>query len=200
MLSWQTYLATNYFASGNNPVPLGNAHPNICPYQAFLAQDGYFNIAIGNDNLWRLFCEGMDEPEWLTDDRFKTNPARVCNRDILIPLLEARFQEKPLNHWVALFRGLKIPCGPINQISDIFEDPYVVERNMLFTVNHPTIGPIKQVGTPVKYLQSSGATRIMTAPPLLNQHREEILHEFGFSVKEIKQLRPYLSKREVNLV
>lgn len=188
MISWQTYLAGNYFASGQDPVPLGNAHPNICPYQAFPAQDGFFNLAVGNDSLWKKFCEGMQEPDWLVDERFRTNPLRVQNRQILIPMLEERFRREPVKYWVGVLRRNGIPCGPINRVSDVFADPYVVERNMLFTVNHPTVGAIKQVATPVKYLHDSNPEKVRNAPPLLNQHGAEILKEFGVMKEEASQL------------
>jgi len=180
MIGFQTYIAGNYFASGKNPVPLGNAHPNICPYQSFPAADGYFNLAVGNDSLWQTFCKGMALPEWATDLRFQTNPDRVRNRDILIPLLEQKFREKTVQEWVTQFRALKIPCGPINNLSDLYADSYVRERDMLFAINHETVGPIQQVGIPVKFLNDQDKAREMSAPPLLGQHTDEVLAEFGF--------------------
>lgn len=185
MMGFQTYAAGNYFGSGIDPVPLGNAHPNICPYQAFQANDGYFNLAVGNDGLWNIFCEAIGEPAWAIDSRFHTNPDRVRNRDTLIPLLAQKFREKSVKDWVALLRASQVPAGPIYKISELYADPYVVERQMLFTVNHPTAGPVQQVGVPVKFLQDGGTVRNVTPPPLLGQDTAQILQEFGFTDEAI---------------
>ncbi len=181
MMGFQTYAAGNYFASGQDPVPMGNAHPNICPYQAFAAADGYFNLAVGNDGLWKTLCQGIEKEEWIEDKRFRTNKDRVRNRDVLIPLLEAMFVAKPVREWVELFRPLGIPCGDIYKLSDLYSDPYVLERNMLFAVNHPTAGSVQQVGVPVKFLNDTTSRHGAEAPPLLGQHTAEILSEFGVS-------------------
>lgn len=184
MIGFQTYVAGNYFASGKNPLPLGNAHPNICPYQAFPASDGYFNLAIGNDSLWRTFCQGIAMPQWIEDERFKTNPDRVRNREELVCLLEDKFLEKPVQEWVATLRALKIPCGPINRMSDLYADPYVIERDMLFKLSHKTVGEISQTGIPVKFLNEQNKSRNMSAPPLLGEHTSDILKELGLPLKE----------------
>ncbi|UOF88643.1 CoA transferase [Fodinisporobacter ferrooxydans] len=188
MISWQTYLSGNYFASGKNPKAMGSAHPNICPYQAFPAKDGYFNLAVGNDKLWEIFCKAVNEQAWLENENFKTNPDRVRNRETLIPLLESKFKTKTVNEWVTIFRKQKIPCGPIYNLSELFEDPYVIERNMLQTVEHPTAGRIKLVNTPVKFLETTSEDAKITPPPLLGQHTEQILREFDINETEIKEV------------
>ncbi|BCJ86010.1 CaiB/BaiF CoA transferase family protein [Effusibacillus dendaii] len=185
MISWQTYLAGNYFASGKNPQPLGGAHPNICPYQVFPAADGYFNIAVGNDSLWRTFCKVM-ELDIVDDPRYATNPKRVENRDELVPFLETIFRTKPFKHWVDLLSNAGVPAGPVYQLSDLYEDPHVLARDMLVTMQHPKIGEIKQVGIPVKMSDTPG--EIVSPPPLLGQHSREILRELGFSDSDIAEL------------
>jgi crotonobetainyl-CoA:carnitine CoA-transferase CaiB-like acyl-CoA transferase len=179
IIAFQTYVAGNYFATGKNPVPMGNAHPNICPYQAFPASDGYFNIAVGNDRLWEKFCDGIGRPEWVDDERFRTNPDRVRNRGVLIPLLEELFHSKTVSEWVNLFRSRGIPCGPIYRLSELYNDPFVRERDMLFTVEHPIAGTVRQVGVPVKFLTDSNDKPLASPPPILGQHTEEILCAFG---------------------
>jgi crotonobetainyl-CoA:carnitine CoA-transferase CaiB-like acyl-CoA transferase len=185
MISWQTYLAGNYFASGKNPQPMGGAHPNICPYQVFRAKDGYFNLAVGNDSLWKNFCQVM-KLDIADDPRFVTNPKRVENRDQLIPMLEKIFKTKSYNHWVEFLDKAGVPAGPVYQISDLFADPHVLEREMLLTMQHPTIGEIKQVGIPVKLSDTPG--ELVSPPPLLGQHSFDILQKLGFTIKDIDEL------------
>lgn len=185
MISWQTYLAGNFFATGENPKPMGGAHPNICPYQAFKAKDGYFNVAVGNDSLWKTFCQVM-KLDIVDDPRYSTNPKRVENRDQLIPFLEGIFKKESYKHWVDLLENAGVPSGPIYQLADLFEDPHVLDRDMLVSMQHPTIGEIKQVGIPVKLSDTPG--EIVSPPPLLGQHSYEILQELGYSDEHIAQL------------
>lgn len=183
MVAWQTYLSANYFASGENPKPLGGAHPNIVPYQVFNASDGYFVLAVGNDNLWSKFVEAM-EMERLEDPKFKTNPDRVMNRDILIPLLNGVFETKPKGDWVELFEKHKIPCGPVNTFSDILNDSHIKEREMVVEMEHPSLGEIKQLGIPVKLSRTPG--ELNSVPPEQGEHSEAILRNIGYTDEQIK--------------
>lgn len=179
IIALQTYAAGNYFATGKDPVPMGNAHPNICPYQAFPSKDGYFNLAIGNDRLWEKFCRGVNRTEWMTDVRFQTNPDRVANRTVLISLLEELFRTRTTAEWVQTCRSLQIPCGPIYQFSQLYADPFVEERRMRFSVEHPTAGVIHQVGLPIKFLSNDETDIPLTSPPpTLGQHTEEVLRRY----------------------
>src|SRR5207245_1346292 len=107
------YQASSYLHTGRVPMRAGNRHPSICPYETFAAQDGHFNLAIGNDSQWRMFCVTVNRLDLLDDDRFATNPQRVAHRDGLFPILTAHFQTLPVAHWLELLDRASIPCGPI---------------------------------------------------------------------------------------
>src|SRR5699024_3425418 len=130
MVSWQTYLAGNYFATGENPQPLGGAHPNITPYQVFEASDGYFILAVGNDKLWEDFINDLDL-SILHEPRFATNPKRIENRNELINILNEKFKERSVHEWIQRFEKIKVPCGPVNKFSDILSDSHIKEREMV---------------------------------------------------------------------
>ena len=179
MMAFHTYAAGNYFATGTNPSPLGNAHPNICPYQTFLAQDGYFNLAIGNDRLWGIFCRSLGHEEWITDSRFRTNQDRVRHRDVLVPILEDLFETQPVSYWQRMLRRAKVPTGPVYRFSDLYRDPYVTEREMVFSLDHPTANQVPQVASGVKFVNQPLDFKKFTAPPSLGQHTTQVLKEWG---------------------
>lgn len=183
MVSWQTYLAGNYFATNNDPKPLGGAHPNIVPYQVFEASDGHFILAVGNDSLWNSLVDVLDV-EALRDRKFKTNPDRVQNRDELISILEEIFKRKTRDEWVDMLESAKIPCGPVNKLSDILNDAHIKEREMVVEMEHPSLGILKMLGVPVKLSRTPG--RIKTVPPAQGEHSETILKQMGYSKEEIE--------------
>jgi len=179
---------TNYLASGKPPVRWGNAHPNIVPYQTFATSDGHIIVAAGNDGQYKKFVSAGGEAHLATDDRFSTNPARVANRDVLIPLLADMVRRKSRQEWIALLEDAGVPCGPINQLDDVFSDPQVIARGMQISLPHPTAGSVKLVGSPMKL--SATPPDYQAPPPLLGQHTDQILKSvLEYDDEQLSQLR-----------
>lgn len=165
--------AMNYLISGNSPGRLGNSHPNIVPYQAFSTSDGHIIVAVGNDEQFRRLCHVIGHSDLSTDPRFVTNSARVDNRDMLIPLLENVLKERTSQEWIQILNDSKIPCGPINTLQEVFNDPQTLARQMKIELQHPLAGTVPLVGNPIKF----SATPVVydRAPPLLGDNNDEIL-------------------------
>jgi formyl-CoA transferase/CoA:oxalate CoA-transferase len=185
-IAWLTYAAANYFATGHNPRRLGSAHPSLAPYQAFRTADGYLNVAVGSEAIWRRFCEVV-APELADDERFRTNPDRVRNRDSLTPLLEAHFARRTTAQWANVLDDAGVPSGPIYSISEVFADPQTLHRRMKVTIPHPTAGDVTVTGVPLKFSETPGDVR--AAPPTLGQHTTAVLEELGYSAADIARLR-----------
>lgn len=187
MISWQTYLAGNFFASGENPKPMGGAHPNIVPYQLFESSDGYFNIAVGNDNLWVKFCSALGDEYLINNLKYTTNADRVQHRDELVTYLQNIFYSKTSKEWVEFFEGVGIPCGPVLRFNEIYEDPHVLAREQLIEIDHPTAGKIKMTGMPFVLSDTPGSVEM--PPPLLGENTREILTQIvGLSDLEVDEL------------
>ena len=180
----------NYLTSGEVPGLLGNAHPNIVPYQVFPTTDGNVIISVGNDSQFERFCDFIERPKLATDERFKTNDMRVRNRDKLTEILNEITAQKPSDYWLEGLDKIKIASGPINRIDQVFADPQVLARKMEIQMNHPAAGdkpvcmigsPIKMSGTPVSYRRT---------PPMLGEHTEEVLEELlNLSADDCAMLR-----------
>lgn len=179
--------AQNAFVTGRAPGRRGNAHPNIVPYETFATADGEIAIAVGSERQWPRFCAALDLPGLADDPRFVTNGDRVEHRDALRPLIAERLAGRPSAEWLARFDAAEVPAGPINDVVSAFAQPQARARDMDVTVEHPVLGPIRQVGLPFT-LSGSPAT-IRSAPPLLGEHTDEILAEAGLDAGAIARLR-----------
>jgi len=187
-VAWLINVGSNYLVSGEVPKRYGNAHPNIVPYQVFKAKDGYVALAIGNDLQWKKFCELAGVKELAENPKFETNPKRVENRKELIKILDKLMLEKRGKEWIKLCRDNGIPCGPINTIDKVFNDPQVLNRGMVVEVDHPTAGKIKLAGIPMKFSRTPAFVK--SPPPLLGEHTNEVLSNLlGYSKEEILNLR-----------
>lgn len=180
--------AMNYLTTGQNPKRLGNAHPNIVPYQDFPTADGYMILAIGNDGQFARFCTEAGAPDLAADPRYATNKARVENRGTLIPALKRLTIERTTTDWVAALEALAVPCGPINTLADVFADPQVQARGLKVTMPHPLAGEVPLVANPLRL--SATPVEYRNPPPLLGEHTEQILSTtLGLSATQIEELR-----------
>jgi formyl-CoA transferase len=170
-----TYAASSYLVAGQTPERYGNAHPNIVPYQVFKARDRSFVLAVGNDSQWHKFCQAMGRPDWAEDERFATNAARVKNRASVAAMLAAFFAERDLKEWLVELEKIGIPAAPINTIDQVFADPQVQARGLRIEVDHPTIGTLAMVGSPLNI--QTAPPQVRYPPPLLGQHTGDILRE-----------------------
>lgn len=165
--------AMNYLTTGNAPRRLGNAHPNIVPYQDFPTADGDFILTVGNDGQFRKFCEVAGHREWADDPRFSSNKARVANRAELIPLIRQATVFKTTAEWVAALEEVGVPCGPINDLAAVFEDPQVLARGLKVELPHALSGLVAQVASPLRLSDTPVEYRL--APPRLGEHTDEVL-------------------------
>ncbi len=186
-LGWLANVAQNYLVSGKKPVRHGNAHANIVPYEIFETLDGFLALGVGNDRQYQRLCEVAQRPDLWADSRFQTNPGRVENRQVLIPLLQQVFRARATDEWLALLNEQGIPAGPINNIPAALSHPQVPERNMLQEVQITGGSTVKLIG-PVAKLSATPA-QIVSAPPRLGEHTRQILStELGFTSTEIDEL------------
>ncbi|WP_060482634.1 CaiB/BaiF CoA-transferase family protein [Pseudomonas sp. NBRC 111119] len=180
--------AMNYLTTGNPPRRLGNAHPNIVPYQDFPTADGDFILTVGNDSQFRKFAEVAGQPEWADDARFATNKLRVANRAQLIPLIRQATVFKTTAQWVSQLEAAGVPCGPINDLAQVFQDPQVLARGLAVSMPHPLGGSVPQVASPIRLSQTPVEYR--RAPPLLGEHTDAVLTDvLELDAAQLKRLR-----------
>ena len=183
-----TNVASNHLVGGQEHRRLGNAHPNITPYEAFQARDRWFALAAANDGQWAVLCKAIGRPDLVDDPRFHDNNARVANRAALRELLDKAFASRDADDWLAEFRNAGLPCGPINTIPEVFAHPQAEARELVLETEHPTAGTVRMPGFPYKFSETPAAVRY--PPPKLGQHTEEVLVQIlGYTAEKIEALR-----------
>jgi formyl-CoA transferase len=181
-------LSSSYFVSEAAPGRMGNAHMNIVPYHVFRAADEFLIVAVGNDGQFASFCRVLGRPEWAADPRFATNPQRVRHRDLMVSMITERLAARPAREWLAELEVSNVPCGPINDLPQVFADPQVRHRGMQVKAPHPRAGEVTMVRNPIRF----SATPIAhdRAPPLLGEHTDQVLHDvLGLDGARIAELR-----------
>ncbi|MDR4988435.1 MAG: CaiB/BaiF CoA-transferase family protein [Bacteroidales bacterium] len=193
MLDCQLSILENALArfqvEGKSPQPIGNRHPTITPFQAFRANDGYFVVAVGNDNLWRAFCSAIELEHLAEDERFLTNGLRTQNLEELVAVLSPVFEQKSTNEWLEIIEKAKVPCAPINTIEKLFDDEQLNARNMFVSVDDKHAGKIKIAGNPLKMTNVPEVSRRNPAPDV-GEHNVELLSSLpGMDEESIRKLK-----------
>ena len=186
-VAFLSYAASNFLVSGENPKRYGNAHPNIVPYQSFLASDKHIAFAAGNDSQWKKFCTEIGREELIANQKFNTNKARVANREELILLLEEIFLTKTADEWIAICENIGIPAAPINSIQEVFADPQVVARERVTNIESAEDGLLPLLASPLNI--PTNPPTIRRPPPKLGEHNEEILKKvLNYSDEKIRSV------------
>jgi crotonobetainyl-CoA:carnitine CoA-transferase CaiB-like acyl-CoA transferase len=180
-------LGANFLVTGAAPQRMGNAHQNIVPYQVFEVADGHMIVAVGNDLQFARFCAVIGAPELAQDARFARNAERVRHRATLVPMLGALMKTRTRGDWLSALEAATVPCGPINDLADVFADPQVQARQMTIRLPHPQADTVHLVANPMKF--SATPVQYRQAPPLLGEHTSEVLKEFGVGEAELDALR-----------
>ena len=180
---WQSAIA---FATGENPQPLGSAHPLNAPYQSFESSDGWINVGAANQSNWLRFLSVIDAPELDADPRFSSNLQRIRNLPALVQILDGHLKMDTTANWLAKMEEAKLPAGPVLKICEMHDDPQAQARDMIVDLQHPTAGAVKTIGHPVKF--SETPAKVVQPAPLLGQHSREVLQQIGYAPVDIDRL------------
>jgi crotonobetainyl-CoA:carnitine CoA-transferase CaiB-like acyl-CoA transferase len=172
-MSFGVYEAANYFATGERPARLGQAHRGTSPYQVFRTADGWLTVGGGSQPLWEKLCDVVGMPALKDDPRFRTNADRVANNDALVDILQDALTQRPTAYWQAALDGAGIPAGPVLHHDEVFAHPQVVSREMVVEVDHPAAGRTRTLGSPLKFSETPASIR--RPAPLLGEHTQEVL-------------------------
>jgi formyl-CoA transferase len=187
-LALLTNVASNYLVGEKIPKRLGNAHPNLVPYDSFQARDTWFILGVANEKQWGILCDVLNHPEWKIDSRFESNRKRVENREVLVDELNRIFSSQDAEHWLDQLRNAGLPCGRINTVPEVFELEHTRAREMILESQHASAGTLKLVGFPYKL--SNTPAEIQKPPPMLGEHTEEILSSLlNYSIEDINSLK-----------
>ena len=187
-MTWLENLAGEYFAEGHDPPRRGNRHPQVVPYEAVQGSDGdWFILGVGSDNVWSSFCRHVGREDLATDPRFVTNADRIANYDALLPVAREIAREKPCDQWLEELRAVGVPCGRINTVAEALTDPHVIERGFIVELEHPALGIVKSLATPVHL--SATPLSYRRYPPRLGEHSDEVAAELGYGAADIARLR-----------
>ncbi|CAN5859064.1 CaiB/BaiF CoA-transferase family protein [soil metagenome] len=182
-IAWMTYHAVAYFATGTVPRPMGSSHPSVAPYGAFPTSDGFLVVAIAFDSHWRKFCEVTGNPDFANHPRFKTNAARIENREFMEETVTTLLSEQTALEWASLMDAAGVPCSPIHSLDQVMDLPQVLQQGYVASVPHPDIGDLRMPGIHISLSGTPSSIRL--PPPRLGEHNHEVLSEAGYSAKEI---------------
>ena len=182
-----TYNTGSYFASGQSPTRSGNAHRMVVPYQTVQAKDGWINLGVANDSLWRRYCDAIDRPDLRDDVRFATVADRVTHRAALMPTILELTATRTVDEWMEILGDAGVPCGRIRNVGEVCTNPQLRERGKIVEQSHPTAGTVSTIGPPIELSDTPAA--VVRAPPLLGEHTDEVLRDVGYSDQEIASFR-----------
>ena len=187
-MTWLENLAAEHFADGSDPPRRGNRHPQVVPYEAVQSSEGdWFILGVGSDNVWLSFCQHVGREGLAADPRFATNADRIANYEALLPIVREIIRGKTCDEWLTELRAAGVPCGRINTVAEALSDPHVIERGMIVELEHPALGLVKSLATPVHLADTPLVYH--RHPPRLGEHSDEVAAELGYSPAEVAELR-----------